>query len=286
MGLIEHADSPTRLAVAVLVLWLAPAQAEEIGQPESTHAVVDVHAARAQKWLLAAAHPLAAAAGRDVLARGGSAVDAAVAVQLMLNLVEPQSSGIGGGAFALHWEQSAQRLSAWDGRETAPAAAGEDYWLDDDGAPLPWWDAVVGGRSVGVPGTLLLLETLHRRHGRLPWATLFTAAIQQAESGFVISPRLAASIEQAAEKQLALFDDTRAYFFNPDGSPKPAGTVLRNPQFARTLRRLAEHGSRPFYHGAIARELVAATRTAINPGPVDAGRPGRLHGKTAHPGVH
>ncbi len=266
MGLIEHADSPTRLAVAVLVLWLAPAQAEEIGQPESTHAVVDVHAARAQKWLLAAAHPLAAAAGRDVLARGGSAVDAAVAVQLMLNLVEPQSSGIGGGAFALHWEQSAQRLSAWDGRETAPAAAGEDYWLDDDGAPLPWWDAVVGGRSVGVPGTLLLLETLHRRHGRLPWATLFTAAIQQAESGFVISPRLAASIEQAAEKQLALFDDTRAYFFNPDGSPKPAGTVLRNPQFARTLRRLAEHGSRPFYHGAIARELVAATRTAINPG--------------------
>ncbi|MBB4266905.1 gamma-glutamyltransferase [Roseospira visakhapatnamensis] len=216
--------------------------------------------------MVAAANPLAAEAGRVVLAAGGSAADAAVAVQMMLNLVEPQSSGIGGGAFAVIWDPAEGRLTTLDGRETAPMAADDTYWLDEDGAPLAWWDAVVGGRSVGVPGTLKLLETLHAHHGRLAWPDLLKPAIETAETGFAMSPRLAASIAAAQDKKLDLFEATRAYFFNADGTPKTAGTVLRNPVFADTLRLIGRHGSAPFYEGEIAADIVAAVRTNINPG--------------------
>ena len=215
---------------------------------------------------MAAAHPLAAEAGRDVLARGGSAADAAVAIQMVLNLVEPQSSGIGGGAFALYWNDALGELSTLDGRETAPASATPDYWLGPDGEALGFWDAVVGGRSAGVPGTLKLMETLHARYGRLPWSELLQPAIDLAEAGFPVSPRMAASIAEAQEQGLDRFDATSAYFFNPAGAPLAEGATLANPDFARTLRMIAEHGSAPFYEGAIARDIVAAVRTESNPG--------------------
>ena len=254
------------LFTLILALALFPARAREPAQPESTYQVAPVNAASGRGWMIAAAHPLATEVGAKILAAGGSAADAAVAAQLMLNLAEPQSSGVGGGAFALYWDESEKRLRAWDARETAPQAADENYWLNENGEPMKWRDAATGGRSVGVPGTLKLLEALHQRHGRTAWADLFAPTIARAEAGFEISPRLADSIAAAAEKQLTLFAKTRAYFFTPDGAPKRAGTILRNPEFARTLRLLAAEGARPFYHGDVAEDIAAAVRTKINPG--------------------
>lgn len=216
----------------------------------------------AERFMVAAAHPRAAEAGYEVLARGGHAVDAMVAVQLMLNLVEPQSSGIGGGAFLLYWDAADQRLYTFDGRETAPAAAGPDLFLDETGEPLPFWDALVGGRSVGVPGTLKLLERVHRAHGTLPWAELVRPAAELARDGFEISPRLAESIEAAQSRQLDRYATTREYFFEPDGSPRPAGSTLKNPELADTLALIAEQGSRPFYEGELAERIVATVRGA------------------------
>jgi len=238
----------------------APPQAATATEHTSGGSVI------AHRYMVAAANPRAAEAGRAVLAAGGTAADAAVAVQMMLNLVEPQSSGIGGGAFALYWDASEQRLITLDGREKAPLAADETYWLGPDGEPVAWWDAVVGGRSVGVPGTLKLLETLHGHFGTQPWADLLQPTIETADAGFEISPRLAASIAAAQEKKLDLFDTARAYFFNEDGTPKAAGTVLKNPAFADTLRLIATEGSAPFYTGEIAADIVAAVKTNINPG--------------------
>jgi gamma-glutamyltranspeptidase/glutathione hydrolase len=149
----------------------------------------------AREFMVAAANPLAAKAGYDILARGGSAVDAAIAVQMVLGLVEPESSGIGGGAFLLHWSQREQKLRSYDGRETAPKTARPDRFMRD-GKPMAFYDAVVGGRSVGVPGVLRMLELAHRRHGRLPWAELFQPAIDAAEQGFPLSPRLYALLEE------------------------------------------------------------------------------------------
>ena len=217
------------------------------------------------RFMIAAAHPLAAQAGRDILAGGGTAADAAVAVQLVLTLVEPQSSGLGGGAFALYWDESEKRLASFDGRETAPLAADATYWLDASGRPLSWSDASVGGRAVGVPGTVKLLEALHRRHGGMDWAELFAPAIALAEDGFAISPRLAAAI--AGQKRgLDRFAEARKHFFEPDGTAKKPGTLLKNPHLAQTLRLLAQQGGAPFYRGAIAGNIIAATQTTEPPG--------------------
>ena len=208
--------------------------------------------------MVVAAHPLAARAGYDVLARGGGAVDAAIAAELVLNLVEPQSSGIGGGAFLLHYDAKRAVLAAYDGRETAPAAAKPDRFLGTDGKPLDWPGAVVSGRSAGVPGLLRVLELAHREHGKLPWAELFRPAIGLAERGFPISPRLHALV--AADRFLALDDNARRYFYLDDGKAKPAGTLLRNPEFAAVLKRVASAGAGAFYRGAIARDVAAAVR--------------------------
>ena len=217
--------------------------------------------------MVSSANPLATQAGLDVLEAGGTAMDAAVAVQLMLNLVEPESSGIGGGAFLLYWDNSEQQLVTYDGREKAPASATPEYFLKPDGEPMKWPEAVPGGLSVGVPGTLKLLEAAHADHGLKPWASLFTATIDQAEEGFEISAKLSASIARAAERGLTLFDSTREYFFTADGEPLAAGTVLKNPAFAATLRSLAEQGSAPFYTGDLASDIVdAVTSTETNPG--------------------
>lgn len=216
--------------------------------------------------MVSAANPKAVRAGVDVLQAGGTAADAAVAVQMMLNLVEPQSSGIGGGAFMLYWDAANNKLLTYDGREKAPASATPEYFHDSEGKPVKWWDAVVGGRSVGVPGTLKLLEHVHSQHGRQPWKELLLPAIVNAEVGFQISPRLSASIEGAQKRKLDLFESTRQYFFNEDGTAKAAGTYLKNPEFATALREIADNGSAPFYEGRIAEDIVAAVQTEINPG--------------------
>jgi len=217
--------------------------------------------------MVAAANPLAAEAGREMLRRGGGAIDAAIATQLVLNLVEPQSSGIGGGAFLLFWSEHDRRVESYDGRETAPAAARPDRFLGPAGAPLDFVDAMIGGRSIGVPGTLRMLALAHRKHGRLPWAQLFEPAIHLAEDGFAISPRLHGML--AKEAYLGRFEPARSYFYGPDGAPKPEGTRLRNPAFAATLRAIAERGPDAFYAGAIAADVVAAVIHApVSPGDI------------------
>ncbi|WP_119461243.1 gamma-glutamyltransferase [Rhodospirillaceae bacterium SYSU D60014] len=221
----------------------------------------------AERQMVAAANPLAAAAGLEILRAGGSAVDAAIAVQMVLNLVEPQSSGIGGGGFLLHFDADADRVTTYDGRETAPAAATPSLFLTAEGEPMAFFDAVVGGRSVGVPGVLRMLEAAHRDHGRLPWPRLFEPAIRLAERGFPVSPRLNALI--AADEHLQTFPTAAAYFYDAEGEPLPVGSILRNPALAETLRRVAAGGADAFYSGPIARDIVAAVRTAP-------GNPGRL----------
>jgi gamma-glutamyltranspeptidase/glutathione hydrolase len=250
------------LAAAHLV---APAAAQERPAPEPATGRGASATVEAARQMVVAANPLAAEAGLAALRDGGTAADAAVAAQLVLGLVEPQSSGIGGGAFLLAYSASDGSLVAWDGRETAPAAATPDLFLAG-GRPMGFFDAVVGGRSVGVPGVPALLEDVHRRHGRLPWARLFEPAIRLAEEGFAVSPRLAALIAEDRAR-LAAHPSTAAYFLEADGSPKAAGTVLRNPAYAETLRALAAGGAQAFYRGPIAADLVAAVRShPTNPG--------------------
>lgn len=219
----------------------------------------------AEKFMVAAANGHATAAGVEILEAGGSAVDAAVAVQAVLGLVEPQSSGIGGGAFMLHYDAAKDQILTYDGRETAPAAAAPALFLDADGAPMKFWDAVVGGRSVGAPGVLRMLETAHKRHGKLPWARLFEPAIRLAEQGFAVSPRLHALI--ARDKYLKRYPATAGYFHDAGGAPLPVGHILKNPAYAATLRAIAKGGADAFYTGAIAADIVAAVKGAKdNPG--------------------
>ncbi len=218
-----------------------------------------------RRHVIAAANPHAARAGLEILRAGGSAVDAAIAAQAMLTLVEPQSSGIGGGAFMLHYQRRSGRVDAYDGRETAPAAAGPGLFLGPDGKGMKFLDAVIGGRSVGVPGVPRMLEIAHRAHGRLPWARLFQPAIRLARAGFAISPRLHRFIGVA--KGLKAFAKTRRYFFTPGGKPKPVGSRLANPALAATLERIAGGGADAFYTGDLARRIVATVRGAPrNPG--------------------
>ena len=216
--------------------------------------------------MVAAANPLASQAGLDVLEAGGTAMDAAVAVQFVLNLVEPESSGIGGGAFLLYWDASEKKLLTYDGREKAPASATPEYFFGEDGNPKKWSEARTGGLSVGVPGTLKLLEVAHAEHGLKPWSNLLQPAISASESGFVVSTKLSKSIEAAGERGLATFDTTKNYFFNEDGTARAAGSTLKNPVFAKTLRLIADNGSEPFYHGEIAEGIVAAVKTDTNTG--------------------
>ncbi len=218
----------------------------------------------AARHMVVAANPLAAAAGDVMLDAGGSAVDAAIAVQMVLTLVEPQSSGIGGGGFLLHFNAAGAQVTAYDGRETAPAAATPDMFLEPDGTPMEFYEAVVGGLSVGVPGVLRMLELAHREHGRLPWARLFEPAIRLAEEGFPVSPRLHALL--AEDEHLHRIPASAAYFYEADGEPVAIGTVLRNPMLAATLRTIAAEGADAFYRGPIAEDIVAAVRQAPNPG--------------------
>ncbi|WP_282606815.1 gamma-glutamyltransferase [Pelagibius sp. Alg239-R121] len=247
-------------------LGIGGAQAQD-PQPESGTGRLSKESVAAKDFMVSAANPLAAQAGYDVLKAGGTAIDAAVAVQMMLNLVEPQSSGIGGGAFLLYWDATTKTLETYDGREKAPAAATPEYFLKEDGTPKGFWEAVVGGRSVGVPGTLRLFEVAHGKHGKTSWSDLLQPAIGLADAGFEISPRMAKSIAGAQEKGLDKFPVAKAYFFKDDGTPKEAGSLLKNPEFAATLRAVAEGGADVFYKGDIAKDIVAAVAaTTENPG--------------------
>jgi gamma-glutamyltranspeptidase / glutathione hydrolase len=214
---------------------------------------------------VAAANPLAAEAGVQMLRAGGAAIDAAVAVQMVLALVEPQSSGVGGGAFLLHWDGA--RLEAWDGRETAPGAADERLFLQPDGRPMDLELAAVGGRAVGTPGVVMMLEQAHRRHGQLPWAQLIQPAIELADQGFEVSPRLHALLR--AETALRRDAQAGAYFYRADGQPHPVGHRLRNPALAQVLRAIAAQGSAALHRGAVARDIAERVQG-------HAGNPGRL----------
>ena len=215
--------------------------------------------------MIAAANPYAAAAGRDMLAKGGSAVDAAIATQMILTLVEPQSSGIGGGAFLLHFDGAMRELETYDGREMAPAAVQEDHFLKKDGTKKKFYEAVVGGGSVGAPGVVAMLELAHMDHGKLTWEELFTPAIKLARDGFPISKRLHFLLER--DKYLKTKTTAADYFYTAAGNAKPVGTILRNPELADTLARIAKEGSAAFYSGKIANDIVKAVQSdTANPG--------------------
>lgn len=245
----------------------APEPAQQYAPPEPPSGYTAKSIAYANRDMVAAAHPLAVKAGVQTLARGGSALDAAIAVQMVLNLVEPQSSGIGGGAFLLYYDQGARRLLAYDGRETAPKNASPDQFLGADGKPLAFLAAVDGGLSVGTPGLLRMLEAAHQAHGKLAWKELFAPAIELSDNGFAISPRLSSSIADAAARIKAQGEPAASYFLNADGSAKAAGSLLKNPALAATLRAIAAGGADAFYQGEIARDMVAkVTGHASRPG--------------------
>ncbi|WP_414687746.1 gamma-glutamyltransferase family protein [Mycobacterium sp.] len=216
-------------------------------------------AVRTAHYAVATANPLATQAACQVLRDGGSAADALVTAQAVLGLVEPQSSGLGGGGFLLYYDAASNSLQAYDGRETAPAAATENYlrWIDDVNHALPQPNPRASGRSIGIPGILRLLELVHNEHGRTPWRDLFSPAIGLADNGFAISPRLAAAVSDAAP-MLRADPAAASYFVNPDGSPKTTGTHLTNPAYAKTLGAIASDGPQVFYTGDIAHDLVAA----------------------------
>ncbi|MEM6588922.1 MAG: gamma-glutamyltransferase [Pseudomonadota bacterium] len=217
----------------------------------------------AQNWMVAAANPLAVDAGARVLRQGGTAADAMVAVQAVLGLVEPQSSGLGGGAFLVWYDGASGELTTLDGRETAPLAATPRLFQDENGEPMGFFDAVVGGRSVGTPGTPLLMRKAQEKWGRAEWASLFDDAIALAEKGFAVSPRMAGAVAGDAER-LSTHPVTSAYFL-PGGVPVAEGHILKNPDYAESLRALSI-GPQAFYTGDIARDIVNAVQGADNPG--------------------
>ncbi len=257
---------PMKLELSVLALaWLLAACAAPSAPalPEGASAYTDKPGWTHTRFAVAAANPLATAAGHRMLQAGGSAVDAAIAVQMVLTLVEPQSSGIGGGAFLLHFD--GKEVEAFDGRETAPAAAGENLFIGASGRPLPFEQAVVGGRAVGTPGTVRMLELAHRQHGRLPWARLFEPAITLANHGFAVSPRLHALL--GTEPRLKQDPVAAAYFYDPAGQPWPVGHVLKNPELAAVLQRMADQGAQALMEGELAQAIVAKVQGhASNPG--------------------
>lgn len=222
----------------------------------------------ANDWMVAAAHPLAVEAGAEVLRDGGTAADAMVAVQAVLGLVEPQSSGLGGGAFLVWYDAKSGEVTTLDGRETAPLAATHRLFQDENGETLKFFEAVVGGRSVGVPGTPMLMEVAHRKWGRSQWPSLFLPAIRHAEIGFPVSPRMAASVARDAER-LASHPVTAGYFL-PGGTPLAEGEILFNMDYAKSLRLMAAQGAAPFYTGEIAADIVGAVHDANNPGVLSA----------------
>ena len=260
-------QSFTALAIAALLAGCASAPTNFSytvpDQPEAASGYTEKPGWATHTFAVAAANPLATDAGFQVLKAGGNAIDAAIAVQMVLSLVEPQSSGIGGGAFLMHFD--GKNVEAFDGRETAPAAANERLFIGTDGKPMSFYQAVVGGRSVGVPGTVRMLELAHQQHGKLPWAKLFDPAITLAERGFKVSARLNSLL--ASEKYLKSDPTAAAYFYRADGSPIAKGETLRNPELAQVLRKIASNGSKALLEGDVAQAIVdKVQKHPTNPG--------------------
>lgn len=252
-------------AICLAHPWRVPAQqAADAIQPEGHMPLSEETGAKAasgRKWLIATANPHASEAGAAILRAGGNAIDAMVAVETTLGLTEPQSSGLGGGAFLVYWDNKNKRLFTYDGRETAPAAITPEIFLDEAGKPLKFFDAVVSGLSVGVPGVPRLLYETHRLHGSKPWAGLMDRAISLSENGFEVSQRLAGLVERQ-EKSLKRFDATRNLFFDAEGKPLQAGAVMKNPDYAATLRAFQAGGADAFYKGPVAEKIVEAVQNA------------------------
>nr|WP_237487093.1 gamma-glutamyltransferase [Vibrio hippocampi] len=241
-------------------------QSADAVAPESSTELTTQQSVTGQDWMVASANPYASEAGAQMLRQGGNAIDAMVATQLVLGLVEPQSSGIGGGAFLVYWDQSQKAITTLDGRETAPLAATPELFLDKEGEPLKFYDAVVGGRSVGTPGTVKLMWDSHQKYGKLPWADLFKPAIELATAGFTVSPRLAALVAKD-QQRLQQSASTKSYFFNQDGEPIQAGATLKNPAYANTLTAIAQQGAQAFYRGKVAENIVnTVSNHSTNPG--------------------
>jgi gamma-glutamyltranspeptidase/glutathione hydrolase len=264
---IFHRQRLTTLSLITAALTLAACHsatapelppAPELGSGYRT----DMSTRHAERHMAAAANPLAAEAGREILRKGGSAIDAAIAMQAVLTLVEPQSSGIGGGAFIMLWD--GKQVHAYDGRETAPAGATERLFLKADGTPMAFPEAQIGGRSVATPGVLRALEMAHKKTGHLQWATLFEPAIRLAEQGFPISARLHSLI--AADRYITRSPEMTAYFLNADGSPKATGTLLKNPALANVFKRIAKEGPDALYYGPIAEEITRKVQGNSNAG--------------------
>ncbi len=239
---------------ATLPFYALNAQAFDSASPEiATDIAANQRSVHAEKFMAATANPYATQAAYDILKAGGSAVDAAIAAQMVLGLTEPQSSGVGGGAFLLTFD--GKRVRNYDGRETAPASVDENLFRTPAKADMAFYDAVIGGRSVGVPGAVAMLSAAHQREGKLPWARLFQPAIDLATRGFIISPRMSQSVQ--ADKYLMKDDTARAYFYQADGvTAKPAGTLLQNPEYAAVLNAIAKQGAKALYTGSIAQSIV------------------------------
>ncbi|HLU16011.1 MAG TPA: gamma-glutamyltransferase [Burkholderiaceae bacterium] len=235
--------------------------------PEAATGYAERELAYAQHFMVSAANPIAARAGADILAAGGSAADAAIATQLVLNIVEPQSSGIGGGGFIVNFDAASGQVQAYDGRETAPRSVDAELFLQD-GAPMQFREAVNSGRSVGAPGLVRALAMLHGEHGRLPWAQLFEPAIAVAEQGFAVSPRLHGLLSD--NDALRAQADAAAYFYDEQGQPWPVGHLLKNPALARVYRTLAQQGPDAFYTGWLADRMVQAVQEHAVPGQLQA----------------
>ena len=258
------------LALLVSTSLMAPtlfaAQTTDNVAPEAATGLTKQNLVEGKEWMIASANPYASEAGAKMLRKGGNAIDAMVATQLVLGLVEPQSSGIGGGAFLVYWDAKQQELTTFDGRETAPLEVTPQLFQDDKGQPLKFYDAVVGGRSVGTPGTIKLMWDTHQKLGKLDWKALFEPAIELATNGFTVSPRLAKLVDNDQEF-LQRSPAAKAYFFNQDGSPIKAGQQLKNPDYAKTLQAISEQGAVAFYQGKIAQDIVNTVRNETsNPG--------------------
>ena len=260
----------TALFITTLMPFIAlsaPNLPREDREPEAKTGFEQKITVSGKKYMVVAANPYAAKAGQAILAKGGSAIDAAIAIQAVLTLVEPQSSGIGGGAFLMHFDKAKNQLITYDGRETAPSAATSSLFLDaKTGQAVPWIKAVVGGRSVGVPGVVAAMSKAHQQHGILSWAELFEPAIRLSQQGFIVSPRLEKLLSKKFNPGVHQIAGTKDYFF-PNGEALKAGSLKKNPQLAAFYQRLAKEGAKAFYHGDNAEKIAHTVQnSAIAPG--------------------